>query len=173
MLTHTEERMIKYIEDQAVENIRGKSYFRMTDVLEDAFLLTQDKAYEVFKDIMSRKNIGNSKYDIIDEYIDMLKKGYGSIKEQVDIFGGDKYSMVLSTAKSRLKEYEGGTFLDILRDIYNVSEDEINEVALKYLSFAKTSGFNIVIDEEKYSKFLRQNVEELDKQYERFLKINN
>lgn len=173
MLTHTEERMIKYIEDQAEENIRGKSYFRMTDVLEDAFLLTEDKAYEVFKNIMSRKNIGNSKYDIIDEYIDMLKKGYGSIKEQLDLFGGDKYSMVISTARHRLNDYEGGTFFDILRDVYNVSEDEINEVALKYLDFAKTSGFNIVIDEEKYNKFLRQDMEELDKQYERFLKINN
>ncbi|MGN0144444.1 MAG: hypothetical protein ACI398_05630 [Clostridium sp.] len=173
MLTHTEERMIEYIQSQAEENIRGKNYFRMTDVLEDAFLLTEDKAYEVFKNIMSRKNIGNSKYDIIDEYIDMLKKGYGSIKEQVDIFGGDKFSIVISTARHRINNYKGGTFFDILREVYNVSEDEVNEVALKYLSFARSSGFNIVIDEEKYNKFLHDDIEELDKQYERFLNINN
>lgn len=173
MLTHTEERMIEYIQGQAEENIKGKNYFRMTDVLEDAFLLTEDKAYEVFKNIMSRKNIGNSKYDIIDEYIDMLKKGYGSIKEQVELFGGDKYSMVIATARKRIGSYEGGTFFDILREVYNVGEEELDEVALKYLSFAKSSGFNIIIDEDKYSKFLHENLEELDKQYERFLNINN
>lgn len=173
MLTNTEERMIEYIQGQAEENIKGKNYFRMTDVLEDAFLLTEDKAYEVFKNIMSRKNIGNSKYDIIDEYIDMLKKGYGSIKDQVELFGGDKYSMVISTARKRAESYDGGTFFDILREVYNVAEEELTEVALKYLSFAKSSGFNIVIDEDKYSKFLHENLEELDKQYERFLNINN
>ena len=173
MLTYTEERMLEYIQSQAEENIRGKNYFRMTDVLEDAFLLTEDKAYEVFKNIMMRKNIGNSKYDIIDEYIDMLKKGYGSIKEQIDLFGGDKYSIVLSTAKSRIKSYNGGTFFDLLKYVYNISEDELEKVALKYLSFASFSSFNIRIDEEMYNKFLRSDVDELDKQYERFLNLNN
>ena len=66
MLTDTEERMLEYIQTKANENIKGKTFFRMTDVLEDAFLLTEDKAYEVFKNIMSRRNIGNSKYDFID-----------------------------------------------------------------------------------------------------------
>ena len=173
MLTDTEERMLEYIQTKANENIKGKTFFRMTDVLEDAFMLTEDKAYEVFKNIMSRKNIGNSKYDIIDEYIDMLKKGYGSIKDQVDIFGGDKYSMVISTAKKRLKSYDGGNFYTLLRKVYNVSDDEINELALKYLYFANSPGFNIKIDEESYNKFLESNIEELDKQYERFLNLSN
>lgn len=173
MLTATEERMLEYIQTQANENVRGKTFFRMTDILEDAFLLTEDKAYEVFKNIMSRKNIGNSKYDIIDEYIDMLKKGYGSIKEQVEIFGGDKYSIVISTAKKRLKSYKGGNFFDLLREVYNVSDDEVKELALKYLSFTRAAGFNIRVDEEMYNKFLQSDMEELNKQYERFLNLNN
>lgn len=53
MLTATEERLLKYIEECAKENISGTSYFRMTDVLEDAFLLTQDKAYDAFKNIIA------------------------------------------------------------------------------------------------------------------------
>ena len=173
MLTATEERMLEYIKTQADDNVRGKTFFRMTDILEDAFLLTEDKAYEVFKNIMSRKNIGNSKYDIIDEYIDMLKKGYGSIKEQVDIFGGDKYSIVISTARKRLKSYEGGNFFDLLREVYNVSDEEVNELALKYLSFVNSAGFNIRLDEEMYNKFLESDIEETSKQYERFLSLNN
>lgn len=173
MLTDTEERMLEYIQTQANKNVKGKTFFRMTDVLEDAFLITEDKAYEAFKNIMSRKNIGNSKYDIIDEYIDMLKKGYGSIKEQVDIFGGDKYSIVLSTATKRIKSYEGGTFFDLLREVYNVSDEDLGSLALKYLSFAKSPGFNIRIDEEMYNKFLQTDIEELNKQYERFLNLNN
>ena len=173
MLTNTEERMIEFIQSQAEENIRGKNYFRMTDVLEDAFLLTEDKAYEVFKNIMSRKNIGNSKYDIIDEYIDMLKKGYGSIKGQVDIYGGDKYTIVVATASKRIDSFNGGTFFDILKEVYNVSEDELEQVALKYLAFAKSSVFNIRVDEETFNKFLQSDLEELDKQYERFLNLTN
>lgn len=173
MLTDTEERMLEYIQTQANENVRGKTFFRMTDVLESAFLLTEDKAYEVFQNIMSRKNIGNSKYDIIDEYIDMLKKGYGSIKEQVDIFGGDKYSMVVSTAKKRIKSYEGGNFFDVLRKVYNVRDDEVEELALKFLSFAHSLSFNISIDEDMYNKFLQSDVEEINKQYERFMDSSN
>ncbi|ALP91246.1 MULTISPECIES: hypothetical protein [Clostridium] len=173
MLTDTEERMLQYIQDHANANVRGKTFFRMTDVLEDAFLLTEDKAYEVFKNIMSRKNIGNSKYDIIDEYIDMLKKGYGSIKEQVDIFGGDRYSIVVSTAEKRIKSYEGGSFFDVLREVYNVSDSDLNELILKFISFASSPGFSIKLDEEMYNKFLQSDLEELDKQYERFLNLNN
>ena len=79
MLTDTEERMLQYIQDHANANVRGKTFFRMTDVLEDAFLLTEDKA----------------------------------------------------------------------------------------------PGFSIKLDEEMYNKFLQSDLEELDKQYERFLNLNN
>lgn len=173
MLTDTEERMLEYIENKANENVKGKNYFRMTDVLEEAFLLTEDKAYDVFMNIMSRKNIGNSKYAIIDEYIDMLKKGYGSIKEQVDLFGGDKYSMVLSTARKRMKSYEGGNIFSLFQEVYNVSSDEINELVLKLLSFVESPSFDIRIDEEVFNRFLENDIDELDKQYDRFSTLNN
>lgn len=171
MLTATEERLLKYIERRAKENIEGKSFFRMTDVLEDAFLLTEDKAYDAFKNIMSRKNIGNSKYEIVEEYIDMLKKGYGSIQEQVDVFGGDKFMRVVTTAEKRLKKYEGGTFFDALREIYDIPEEEMMPLVEKYLHHVRSAGFTIRLDEETYHDFLQRNVDELDKQFQRFMNL--
>ena len=171
MLTATEERLLEYIERRAKENIEGKNYFRMTDVLEEAFLLTEDKAYDAFKNIMSRKNIGNSKYDIVEEYIDMLKKGYGSIQEQVDVYGGDKFMRVVTTAEKRLKNYEGGTFFDVLREIYHVSEEDMMPLVKKYLNYVRSAGFNIKLQEETYHDFLQHNVDELEKQFQRFMNL--
>ncbi|MBE6063036.1 MAG: hypothetical protein E7207_05625 [Clostridium butyricum] len=171
MLTATEERLLEYIERCAKENIEGKTFFRMTDVLEDAFLLTEDKAYDALKNIMSRKNIGNSKYDVVEEYIDMLKKGYGSIQEQVDVYGGDKYMRVVTTAEKRMKNYEGGTFFDVLREIYHVPEEEIMPLVEKYLNFVKSPGFKIRLEEETYHDFLQSNVDELEKQFQRFMDL--
>ena len=74
MLTVTEERLLKYIEDRARENIKGKSFYKMTDILEQAFWISEEKAYEVLKNIISRKNIGNSKDAIVNEYIDILDR---------------------------------------------------------------------------------------------------
>lgn len=168
MLTATEERLLKYIERCAKENIEGKSFFRMTDVLEEAFLLTEDKAYDAFMNIMSRKNIGNSKYEIVEEYIDMLKKGYGSIQEQVDVYGGDKYMRVVTTAEKRIKDYEGGTFFDALSEIYHVSEEDMMPLIEKFLRFQKSPGFTIKLEAETYHNFLQHNVDELEKQFLRF-----
>lgn len=75
MLTATEERNLEYIEQRARHNIRGKNFFTTTDVLEEAFWMSKDKAYEVLKNILGRKTIRNSPDAIVDEYIDMLKKG--------------------------------------------------------------------------------------------------
>lgn len=168
MLTATEERLLKYIERCAKENIEGKSFFRMTDVLEEAFLLTEDKAYDAFMNIMSRKSIGNSKYEIVEEYIEMLKKGYGSIQEQVDVYGGDKYMRVVTTAEKRIKDYEGGTFFDALREIYQVSEEDMMPLVEKILKFQKSPGFTIKLEAETYNNFLQHNVDELEKQFLRF-----
>jgi len=125
MITKTEDILLEYIEDRARENVKGKSFFKMTDVLENAFWLSEEKSYEVLKNIMARKNIGNSKNDIINEYINMLKEGYGSIQEQLEVFGGDKILSVISTAEIRLKKYEGGTFFDVLRDVYKIPDEDI------------------------------------------------
>lgn len=172
MLTTTEERLIKYIEQCAKDNIRDKSYFRMTDVLQDAFLLTEDKAYDVFKNIIARKYIRNSKYDIVSEYIDMLKEGYDSIQDQVEAYGGDKFKRVVNTAEQRLKNYEGGTFFDVLRKVYRVSDEEIMPLVEKFLNYVTSPGFTIRLEKEIYHKFLQDDLEELEKQYQRFTNLN-
>lgn len=169
MLTATEERLLKYIEERAKANVKGKNYYKMTDVLEEAFWIPEEKAYEVLKNIISRKNIGNSKAAIIDEYIDMLKKGYGSIQGQVEVFGGDKIGNISYTADRRLKSFEGGTFFDILKDIYGIPEEEIMGITKKYFDFLTSHSFSFKVEKETFHEFLESDIEELDKQYDRFM----
>lgn len=171
MLTVTEERLLKYIEDRARENVKGKKFYKMTDILEQAFWISEEKAYEVLKNIISRKNIGNSKDAIINEYIDMLKKGYGSIQGQVEIFGGDKVSNVIYTAKKRIKTFEGGTFFDVLKHVYKVSDEELIAVTEKYLKFLNSALFSYRLEEDTFHKFLQSDLDELDKQYDRFMNL--
>ncbi|NRT70467.1 hypothetical protein [Clostridium beijerinckii] len=171
MLTATEERLLEYIEERARANVKGKTFYKMTDILEQAFWISEEKAYEVLKNVIARKNIGNSKDAIIDEYIDMLKKGYGSIQEQVDLFGGDKYTSVMYAAERRLKQYEGGTFFDLLREVYKVPDEEIMEVTEKYLKFLNSPIFSYRIEKETFHKFLQSDLEELDKQFNRFVNL--
>ena len=171
MITETEDRLLRYIEDRARENVRGKSFYKTTDVLEHAFLMSKEKSYEVLKNIMSRKNIGNSKNDVINEYIHMLKKGYVSIKEQVDVFGGDKISSIIHTAEKRFKKYKGGTFFNVLREIYKISDDDIMDITEKYLSFLNSPSFIFKLEKETFHKFLQSDLEELDKQFDRFVNL--
>lgn len=171
MLTVTEERLLKYIEDRARENVKGKTFSRMTDILENAFWISEEKAYEVLKNIISRKNIGNSKDAIIDEYIDMLKKGYGSIQGQVEVFGGDKIASVINTASRRLKRYEGGTFFDILKEIYKIPDEDIMDITKKYIEFLNSPLFVFRLETETFHKFLQSDLEELSKQFNRFVNL--
>ncbi|OCB01097.1 hypothetical protein [Clostridium beijerinckii] len=171
MLTATEERLLEYIEERARANVKGKTFYKMTDILEQAFWISEEKAYEVLKNVIARKNIGNSKDAIIDEYIDMLKKGYGSIQEQVDLFGGDKYTSVMYAAERRLKQYEGGTFFDLLREVYKIPDEEIMEVTEKYLKFLNSPIFSYRLEKETFHKFLQSDLEELDKQFNRFVNL--
>jgi len=171
MLTATEERLLKYIEDRARENIKGKTFCKMTDILEQAFWVSEEKAYEVLKNIISRKDIGNSKNEVINEYIDMLKKGYGSIQEQVNVFGGDKFSSVTYTAERRLKKYQGGTFFNVLREVYKIPNEDIMEITEKYLEFLNSPLFTFRLDIETFHKFLQSDLDELDKQFDRFVTL--
>ena len=171
MLTATEDRLLKYIEGRARENVKGKAFYKMTDILEHAFLIPKEMSYDVLKNIIARKNIGNSKNDIINEYIDMLKKGYGSIQEQVDVFGGDKASSVMYTAERRLKKYEGGTFFDVLREVYKVADEDIIKLTEKYLEFLNSPSFIFRLEKETFHKFLQSDLEELDKQFDRFVNL--
>lgn len=101
----------------------------------------------------------------------MLKKGYGSIQEQVDLFGGDKYTSVMYAAERRLKQYEGGTFFDLLREVYKVPDEEIMEVTEKYLKFLNSPIFSYRLEKETFHKFLQSDLEELDKQFNRFVNL--
>ena len=169
MLTATEERLLRYIEDRARENVKGKTFYKMTDILEQAFWISEEKAYEVLKNIISRKNIGNSKEAVINEYIEMLKTGYGSIQGQVEVFGGDKLQTVIQTADKRLKEFRNGTFFDILREVYKIPEDEIMGITEKYLNYLNSPVFSFRVEKDTFDKFLETDLEELDKQFDRFM----
>lgn len=168
MLTSTEEKWLDFIEKRARENIRGRSFFRVTDILEDAFCLSEDKAYEVLKNIMARKVIGNSPDDVICEYMSMLEKGYGSIKEQMEIMGGDKWLYVKSTSEIRAKRFENGSIFDALREIYNISEEELVPILEKFLASVESNEFSFTFDKKAYDKFLEDNVEEIEAQAERY-----
>lgn len=173
MLTETEERLLNYIEKRARENLKDKKLYKITDILESAFWLSEETSYEILKNILSRKVIGNSKNDVIKEYIDMLKKGYGSIQGQVELFGGDKIYSIINTAEKRLKMYnhEAGTFFDILREVYKIPDEEIMAVTEKYLEFLKSPSFIFRLEKETFHKFLESDLEELDKQFDRFVKL--
>lgn len=168
MLTRTEEKWLNYIEQRARYNVKGKSFFRLTDILETAFLLSEDKAYEVLKNIMGRKNIGSSPESIIKEYIAMLEKGYGSIKDQMDILGGNKLLAVKSTAEFRNKKFKGGSFIEVLKEVYNVSDEDLMPLIEKYLSSLQSTVFSYSIDQESFDRFLESDIEELEKQAKRF-----
>lgn len=168
MLTRTEEKWLDYIEECARHNVRGKNFFRVTDILETAFALSEDKSYEILRNIMGRKNIGSSPEAIIKEYISMLEKGYGSIKEQMEILGGNKLLSVRSTAEARSKKFQGGTFIEALKEVYNVSDDDLMPLIEKYLNYLQSTVFSYTIDQESFNKFLESDIEELEKQAKRF-----
>lgn len=168
MLTSTEEKWLDYIEKRARHNIKGRSFFRVTDILEDAFCLSEDKSYEVLKNIMARKTIGNSPESVISEYMSMLEKGYGSIKEQMEIMGGDKLSYVKSTSEIRAKNFEGGTLLDAVREIYNVSEEDLLPLLTKFLDSIESKEFTYTFDKKAFDKFLEDDMDELNAQAERY-----
>ena len=169
MLTATEEKNLDYIERKARNIIRGKNYFTTTDILEDAFLMSKDKAYEVLKNILGRKTIRNTPDAIVTEYIDMLKKGYGSIQEQVDVYGGDKISTIETTVKIRFKNFAGGNFLDLLREVYCVKEEELMPLVERYLETLESQVFNYTIDRQSFHNFLISDINELDAQFNRFM----
>lgn len=162
------QELFKYIEKRAKYNVKDKKFFRNTDVLKEAFLISEDKAYEILKDIMARKNIGNSKEAIIDEYMKMLENGYSSLKEQVELLGGNKLLAIKKEAERRFKEFKDGTIIDIFKDIYNMSDEEVSSTLVKYMEFLTSYEFSFKVNQETFYKFLEEDLDELDKQAKRF-----
>ena len=57
----------------------------------------------------------------------------------------------------------------MLREVYNVEEDEIMPLIERYLESLESQVFSYTIDQESFQKYLESNVEELDAQFKRFM----
>ena len=110
----------------------------------------------------------NTKESIIAEYMNMLANGYMPLSEQYNLMGGDKLSSIKREAERRKKNFVRGSILDVFKIVFNISDEEINEVLKKYLDTIESTEFSFKINEENFYKFLEKNVDELDKQAERF-----
>lgn len=162
------QELFRYIEKRAKYNIKNKKFFRNTDILQEAFLISEEKAYEILKDIMSRKNIKNTKEAIVDEYLNMLGNGYSSLKEQVELFGGNKFPTIKEEAELRAKDFTEGSIIDIFKEIFNIDEEDIPEILIKYMESLKAKEFQFKVNLETYYQFLENDLEELDKQAKRY-----
>lgn len=162
------QELLEYIEKRAKYNVKAKQFFRNTDILKEAFLVSEERAYEILKDIMIRKNIKNTKEAIINEYLYMLGNGYASLKEQLDLFGGHKLPAIKKEAERRLKNFDKGSIIDIFREVYNVDEEEISDLLIKYMSSLKATDFDFKVSVITFNKFLQDNFEEIDKQAKRY-----
>lgn len=162
------QELLEYIERRAKYNVKDKKFFRNTDILREAFLVSEERAYEILKDIMIRKNIKNTKEAIVEEYLYMLGNGYASLKEQLELFGGNKLAAVKKEADRRLKHFDKGSIIDIFKQVYNVDEEDISELLMKYMAFIKAMDFDFRVNINNFNKFLEDDFEELDKQARRY-----
>lgn len=162
------QELLEYIEKRAKYNVKDKQFFRNTDILKEAFLVSEETAYEILKDIMIRKNIKNTKEAIIDEYLSMLGNGYASLKEQIELYGGHKLPAIKKEAERRLKNFNKGSIIDIFREVYNVEEEDILDLLFKYMSFLNATDFAFKVNITTFNKFLEDNFEEIDKQAKRY-----
>ena len=167
-MTLGNQELLKYIEKRARYNVKDKKFFRNTDILKEAFSVSEEKAYEILKDIMSRKNIKNSKEAVVDEYLNMLGNGYDSLREQVELFGGHKFPAIKKEAERRFKNFEKGTIIDIFREIFNISDNDMPSMVIKYMDSLTAPEFSFKVNINTFYKFLEDNIDELDKQAERY-----
>lgn len=162
------QELLEYIERRAKYNVKDKKFFRNTDILREAFLVSEERAYEILKDIMIRKNIKNTKEAIIEEYLYMLGNGFAPLKDQVELFGGHKLPAIKKEAERRLKHFEKGSIIDVFKEVYNVDKEDIPELLMKYMEFLKSIDFDFRVNITTFNKFLEDNFEELDKQAKRY-----
>lgn len=162
------QELFKYIEKRAKYNVKDKKFFRNTDILKEAFLIPEDRAYEILKDIMSRKNIKNTKEAVIDEYMNMLGYGYASLKEQVELFGGHKLSAIKKEAEYKFRKFKGGTIIDILKEVYCVEDEDITSLIMRYMESLTSEEFAFKVNINTFHRFLEENLDELDKQAKRY-----
>ena len=105
-MAYDNQELFKYIEKRAKYNVENKKFFRNTDILRAAFGVSEDKAYEIIKDMMaSGKIVPNTKESLIDEYMNMLGNGYMTLSEQYSLIGGDKLSLIKKEAERRKEKF--------------------------------------------------------------------
>ena len=167
-MTVSNQELFKYIEKRAKYNVKDKTFFRNTDILKEAFLISDDKAYEILKDIMSRKSIKNTKEAVVDEYLNMLGTGYDSLKEQVELFGGHKLAAIKKEAEFKFRKFNGGTIIDVLKEVYNVEDEDIPSIIIRYMESLTAEEFAFKVNVNTFHKFLEENLDELDKQSKRY-----
>lgn len=168
-MTYDNIELFKLIEKRAKYNVENKKFFRNTDILRVAFGVSEEKAYEIIKDIMaSGKIVPNTKESLIYEYMNMLANGYMPLSQQYNLMGGDKLSSIKKEAERRKKNFVKGSILDVFEIVFNIQSNEIADVVAKYLGTIESSDFSYKFDEESFYRFLEKDMEELDKQAERF-----
>lgn len=168
-MAYDNQELFKYIEKRAKYNVENKKFFRNTDILRAAFGVSEDKAYEIIKDMMaSGKVVPNTKESLIDEYMNMLGNGYMKLSEQYSLIGGDKLSLIKKEAERRKEKFNKGTICDMLQIVFNVENKDLEDIIIKYLKTVESTDFSFKFTEESFYEFLEKDMNELDKQADRF-----
>ncbi|KJZ86617.1 MULTISPECIES: hypothetical protein [Clostridium] len=168
-MAYDNQELFKYIEKRAKYNVENKKFFRNTDILRAAFGVSEDKAYEIIKDMMaSGKVVPNTKESLIDEYMNMLGNGYMTLSEQYSLIGGDKLSLIKKEAERRKEKFNKGTICDMLQIVFNVDNKDLEDIIIKYLKTVESTDFSFKFTEESFYEFLEKDMNELDKQADRF-----
>ena len=168
-MAYDNQELFKYIEKRAKYNVENKKFFRNTDILRAAFGVSEDKAYEIIKDMMaSGKVVPNTKESLIDEYMNMLGNGFMTLSEQYSLIGGDKLSLIKKEAERRKEKFNKGTICDMLQIVFNVDNKDLEDIIIKYLKTVESTDFSFKFTEESFYEFLEKDMNELDKQADRF-----
>lgn len=168
-MAYDNQELFKYIEKRAKYNVENKKFFRNTDILRAAFGVSEDKAYEIIKDMMaSGKIVPNTKESLIDEYMNMLGNGYMTLSEQYSLIRGDKLSLIKKEAERRKEKFNKGTICDMLQIVFNVDNKDLEDIIIKYLKTVESTDFSFKFTEESFYEFLEKDMNELDKQADRF-----
>lgn len=158
-MAYDNQELFKYIEKRAKYNVENKKFFRNTDILRAAFGVSEDKAYEIIKDMMaSGKVVPNTKESLIDEYMNMLGNGYMTLSEQYSLIGGDKLSLIKKEAERRKEKFNKGTICDMLQIVFNVDNKDLEDIIIKYLKTVESTDFSFKFTEESFYEFLEKDM---------------
>ena len=168
-MTYDNVELFKHIEKRARYNVKNKKFFRNTDVLKAAFGVSEEMAYEILRDMMNMTSrMENSKDAIIDQYLKMLGNGYMPLREQYEMMGGDKLKKIKIEAEHRLANFQKGNLRELLHSVFNVSEFEMQKTIIRFIDSIDSYDFSFKVDAEAFYKYLENDMDELERQYERY-----